>query len=680
MFRELVAAVEPVVSTGELLKNVEALRSTDRWFTFPKFMETALYIRRRLKDAGLRAEILEHPADGRTAVGDWVMPLAWDAGEATLTLLAPDARAGEVLARRSECPPALCMYSAPTPAGGVECDLLDVDETIDAVGKGSLEADRPQALARALKERGLAGHAAFTRRDPRNIKAAVAHAGGIGIVSAFSPDPEGLPEETFWVNGWSDRIGGWVATAHDSRLWGFMLTPRGGEGMAALLAAGGVRVRAEVDARLYEGVLPLVSGLLAGETADEVLCVGHVFEQGANDNASGGSAMLEAARVLARLVERGALPRPRRGIRFLFVQECYGTLAYAVGNAARLAHTAAALNLDCVGENQRLCRMPMPVNGCPHANPSVAETAMLRLCEEYLHRRDPYFAWYPERFSLGDTLIADPAFGVPCVYLGGKDRFWHTTADTLDKIDPDALALVTVVSAVYLHALASAGRREAAALGEEAAARARGDLARLASRFAARLADVSGGRRAEVLREAAERLAYLRDVRIAQVHSAVHLAARDERLETRGDLREPIRRLRRAAREEGAHLARLARRFAAEAGEPEPVGAEPAEPAPAGALARVPVRLVAGPVSLDTLSDEELEGRPSPRWSGKLTSALFWCDGRRKLAEVLRLARLETGRPTEDLAGDFEFLERRGLVELRDRPGSRRMRRKRASG
>ena len=44
--------------------------------------------------------------------------------------------------------------------------------------------------------------------------------------------------------------------------------------------------------------------------------------------------------------------------------------------------------------------------------------------------------------------------------------------------------------------------------------------------------------------------------------------------------------------------------------------------------------------------------------------ALYWCDGRRTLAEVIRLTRLEVGSTNFDLLKYFRFLERKGYVEF----------------
>src|SRR6516162_8381331 len=64
--------------------------ATDRWFTFPKFQETAEYLRRTMGEIGLKnVELLSAPADGTTQVGFWTEPLAWDAKSAHLEILDP---------------------------------------------------------------------------------------------------------------------------------------------------------------------------------------------------------------------------------------------------------------------------------------------------------------------------------------------------------------------------------------------------------------------------------------------------------------------------------------------------------------------------------------------------------------------------------------------------------------
>ena len=46
------------------------------------------------------------------------------------------------------------------------------------------------------------------------------------------------------------------------------------------------------------------------------------------------------------------------------------------------------------------------------------------------------------------------------------------------------------------------------------------------------------------------------------------------------------------------------------------------------------------------------------------TEALYWCDGKRNLAEVIRLTELEMGPQSFDFVGYFKFLEKHGYVEF----------------
>ena len=49
---------------------------------------------------------------------------------------------------------------------------------------------------------------------------------------------------------------------------------------------------------------------------------------GANDNGSGCVTILESARMLAGLSQAGALPRPKRTLRFVWGPEVEGTMAF----------------------------------------------------------------------------------------------------------------------------------------------------------------------------------------------------------------------------------------------------------------------------------------------------------------------------------------------------------------
>ncbi len=667
---EITTLIDKEVSTSELLANIEAIQGIDRYFTFPKFMESARMVVRKLADYGVESRVLEQPADGISRMGDWTMPLAWDCREASLELVAPEAVKGKVLCRRSQDPNAVAMWSAPTGPEGL---------TAEVVGPLRVSVDRKKRSQewkmaepggdRPLREGELAGKIVYTDASPRNIKPLLVKAGAAGVISSFSPAKEYLPHNRFWINGGADDSSGWAFTAKDTPMWCFMLTPAQGGEFEAILRGGGVKARAVVDSRLYEGILPAATGLLRGKSNEEILTLGHQFEIGADDSASGCAVMLEVARVLVKLISEGKLPEPQRSLRWLFMSECYGSMAYATMNPRMVRRTLAGLNLDCVGGDQRKTEMPLPVSLTPGANPSVADTLIRRLCGSYLWKRDPYFSWFTTAFTPCDSTIGDPAIGIPVVYLGGKDRFWHTTADTIDKIDPEATARVTALAASYAYYLASAGSPEAEWLAEEAASDGRRRLARMGSAFAARLRRAEPAGRGRLLGRAAEHFAYQREVAAERVRSAQKFAARTERREFRAALRPMVAGLKKQAKLEEAYLAKLAARLADEAGESAPRPSGPRRPDWWGQAEKIiPVRKVAGALTLDEVPLEAREGHYSPRWDTQLTNILFRCDGKRTLAEAVRLGALDSGEPADNgrnYVEYFKFLERHGLLELR---------------
>src|SRR5205823_1330745 len=115
-----------------------------------------------------------------------------------------------------------------------------------------------------------------------------------------------------------------------------------------------------------------------------------------------------------------------------------------------------------------------------------------------------------------------------------------------------------------------------------------------------------------------------------------------------------------------APLVASLRRFGADQAEragPAPKVAE--DPQMAAAATMIVKRKGIGTIPLDELAPDQREGFPSGAWATTPILALYWCDGQRNLAEVIRLTRLEAGPAKFDFVGYFRFLERQGYVEIR---------------
>ena len=620
--------------------------ATDRWFTFPKFQETAEYLRRAMHDAGLQnIELLSAPADGVTQAGYWTEPLAWDVKQARLELLGEDIPAQfRVLADYEKVPTSLGMWSGPTPEGGITAEIVEWDGNRDVRGKLVL-----------------------TKQNPANIKSELVKKGVLGAINTFTENPQ-LKDGRQWVNAWGDN--GWAFTKASTPLLCFSITPRQTEFVRKLLAAGQtVRARALVDTRYYPGAYPYVTGVIpgSGSEGEEVLTLGHTSEQGAQDNATGVAAMLESVATLNRLIAAGKLARPERSIRLLLMGELYGSMHYISTHPERTHRTVAAMCVDTPASPYELAGTEYTFYMNPHVAKSYTDAFVLQVAELYLGKVSRPWHWH--EFMTGtDTYLAEPTVGIPTVwpYSGTGPVTHHNAEDTPDRVDPRSLRDLAVMNATYLYYLANAGEREALWLAELAANRGYEQILAAAAQSVDRALQAQSGE--EVARHLAQgmgKINYSVDRERQSVLSVLRLVPDADRAALRTRITPLASRLEGFGRDQTERLRDAANRRAAQIGMAQPV--EPhaeSNPKMAEAAHIIVKRKRFGTILLDDVSPSDREGFPSGAWDGRVIAALYWCDGERNLAEVIRLTNLELGVEKFDFVGYFKFLERRGYVEF----------------
>ncbi len=244
----LLASLRSDIKPDEAIQYVRLIHSTDRWFTFPKFMETAQYVKRTLETIGLKhVEIVNAPADGISQVGYWTMPMAWDVKHARLELLKNDVtQEFRLLADYEKVPTSLGMWSGSTPPEGITADLVEL----------------PSEEPAQIEKLNLRGKLVLTRQNPSGIKWVLAKSGALGAVNTFTENP-GLPDGRQWINSWGDN--GWACTDGSSALLCFSISPRQAAYVRKRLAEkGSLRVKATVDSRYYRGSYPYVTGVIPG--------------------------------------------------------------------------------------------------------------------------------------------------------------------------------------------------------------------------------------------------------------------------------------------------------------------------------------------------------------------------------------------------------------------------------
>jgi aminopeptidase-like protein len=211
-------------------------------------------------------------------------------------------------------------------------------------------------------------------------------------------------------------------TSYYQEAWGFCLPHR------QLEALPEDDYEVVIDATLADGSLTYGECLVPGETADEVLVSAHVCHPSlANDNLSGVSVVTELAR---RLAERPT----RYSYRFIFIPGTIGSITWLALNEARLGairHGLVAVNLgDSGAMHYKRSR-----RGATEIDRAV-ECVLAGQPGSVIRDFEPY--GYDER------QFCSPGIDLAVGCLGrtpyGEFPEYHTSADNLDLVRPEALA------------------------------------------------------------------------------------------------------------------------------------------------------------------------------------------------------------------------------------------------
>lgn len=220
-------------------------------------------------------------------------------------------------------------------------------------------------------------------------------------------------------------------TSYYAPSWGFCLPHSVLEGIAA---SGGEEQELDVciDSELFDGSLTYGECILPGETDDVVLVSAHACHPAlANDNAS---AIAVATALAKRLMERA---HRRYTYRFVFAPGTIGAITWLAQNpacVARIRHGLVLANLGDQGDFTYKISRPGTLNPLQPIDRAVA--LALRQDGVQLRPFDPM--GYDER------QYGSPGFNLPVGRLTrtahGEYPEYHTSADNLDLIQPEALA------------------------------------------------------------------------------------------------------------------------------------------------------------------------------------------------------------------------------------------------
>lgn len=423
--------------SGELaLETIRYLGHYSRLQPSRGYHESALWMVDAAKKAGLSdVHIEEYPSDGEIRyLMDRTAP-AWDVESAELWIVDP---VEEKLTTYAEIPCSLAITSR-------SCDFTG---DLVYVGVGTSPADY----------RGL------------DIKGKVALAEGyIGTVADMAVDRFGARGVVVINQRYAHEnpdIVSSIRVRTQTPTFGFGLSRRRGEELRDRLLRGEkIKVRARVETEIHPYPLENVIATLPGSDpqAGEVVLTAHLchYKPGANDNGSGSACILEVGRALKRLIDEGKLKPRKRTIRFIWVPENSGSMAFAATHPEIIQRMTAGINLDMVGQYLNDNNSTFFLHLTPHSRPHYVSDLMANLVEfvaehnvtaltgggpswavHSLSGSRDGFRYRIQGYTGGsDQWVYNAGLiGVPMVFfLVWPDHFYHTSGDKPEICDPTQL-------------------------------------------------------------------------------------------------------------------------------------------------------------------------------------------------------------------------------------------------
>ena len=207
----------------------------------------------------------------------------------------------------------------------------------------------------------------------------------------------------------------------------------------------------------------MVEAILPGKSTETLYITAHLCHPyaSANDNASGVSGAIEVLIALKQAIDQGKLEPLEKTIKVVLIPEFTGTYCYV--NDKDMSNGIAGINLDMIGARQEGITGPITLTHLPYASPSIiGELASLLMeeikqepsCQEDILLQN--VRTREEEFMLGSDhfILSDPQVGIPTLMLGQMpDLYYHTSGDTLERMDMTVLKYSTVLAASCIYLL-----------------------------------------------------------------------------------------------------------------------------------------------------------------------------------------------------------------------------------
>ncbi|NHJ33629.1 MAG: M28 family peptidase, partial [Asgard group archaeon] len=411
--------------------------------------------------------------------------------------------------------------------------------------------------------------------------------------------------------------------------------------------------------------------------------------------------------------KNGELEQPKRGIRFLLMAEFTGTYCYLATNEKKIPEFIAGINLDMVGADQtagggRTLILERTHNAFPSYVNDVLSAMLTEASKEVKNFQGTGgFATFKyannQPFSGGSDHVVlghpDVGIGTP-MFIQWPDRYYHTGEDSIEKVSAEMLHLVGSLTASYCYFLANAGLPDILWIAREVTVKGKDRMTNLSrellNNFLMKLESIDeaaakkketgkptkaltkGQLLSEILLKIENQILFRKDRELLALDS-VKLLTKSK--EEKGILKKLLKEMKEGIDSHAKaeiNDAKVAIKQITESMniEEEPLPKRKKSKDDDFAEKMIPIKLVKGPISglslLDvSYDDSKIMKKIDKKYKGMnptLSSALFWLDGKRTLAEIADLVENDLGKVSIPyLVKYMDHYKKYGLIDYKEK-------------
>lgn len=465
MINEVINIISNRISGERAYKNVEGISQFHRVQASEGYRQAAGFCSDLLKREGVKTELFVFPADEKSQYWTQRSFQEWNCRGARLELSFPQ---NYVLADFKADPLSIVQRSG-------SCDFRNTPKEIVAIQSGNRED---------FESADLENKIIFISEDPNAYLDWAYKKKVYGIVTDYMSDVfvrqrNDLYDDKLFLSFT------WINDNRKNKLFSFILTPREGDKLRKICEATSKaykegkskeqypRVSGYIDAEFKDGTMEDVVAVIPGTTNEEIVLLAHLChaKSCANDNASGCGGGIEIMQTLNNLIEEGKLEKPKRTIKMLLVPEVVGTYAYLAEHEYLIPNIKAGIDIDMIGRKQEGRCGLIGIMGVPDSTPSFVSDLAAYITDELsrdvatfnidefvtpVHMKNLNYVGGSDHY-----ILCDPTVGIPCIIMmQWLDSNYHSSADTIDKLDPAILKKTCSIAACYLYLLANLGLKD----------------------------------------------------------------------------------------------------------------------------------------------------------------------------------------------------------------------------